>query len=85
MGRGLSAGGKDGIVVIERYERGGLVAYSVDEGKTYHPTVRQAFMHKAGVVDLLPPTNQYDLYNNYQRKVFKSKFGYEPPERTHHD
>lgn len=38
---------KDGIIVIERFERGGLVAYSIDEGETFHETVREAFEHKA--------------------------------------
>jgi predicted lactoylglutathione lyase len=38
---------KKGIVVIERYERDGLVAYSLDEGKTYHETVEKAKEHYA--------------------------------------
>jgi hypothetical protein len=38
---------QDGITIIERFQRGGLVAYSIDEGETYHPTVRQAFEHQA--------------------------------------
>lgn len=38
---------RDGIIVIERFERGGLVAYSIDGGETFHETTRQAFEHEA--------------------------------------
>ena len=43
---------KDSITIIERFERGGVVAYSIDEGETYHPTVREAFAHRDGLNDL---------------------------------
>lgn len=36
---------KDSIIIIERFQKGGLVAYSIDEGETYHPSVREAFEH----------------------------------------
>jgi frataxin-like iron-binding protein CyaY len=40
-----------GITVIERYEKGGLTAYSVDEGETYHQTVDEALKHLATQLD----------------------------------
>ena len=35
---------RNGIVVIERYQKGYLTAYSVDEGKTFHPSVDEALI-----------------------------------------
>lgn len=36
---------KDGIIVIERFQKGYLTAYSVDDGKSYHPSVYEALEH----------------------------------------
>lgn len=39
------------ITVIERYQNNGLVAYSVDRGKTFHATTYDAFKHHAEVTN----------------------------------
>lgn len=52
---------KDNIIIIERYERGALTAYSVDEGKTFHSTVRKALNHLQTGDEHADDTPVYDL------------------------
>jgi hypothetical protein len=48
------------ITVVERWQRGGVVAYSIDEGKTFHATVRQAFEHRDNLSKEVRWHNQFN-------------------------
>lgn len=50
---GIDMASGDSIEVITRYQRGGLVAYSIDGGKTFHPTTGDAIRAKQKSIDKL--------------------------------